>query len=111
MWRKSKYILETGDIEVTANCTVDKYEDHNYIKEKIIKDKIKKNTVTTEEMEDYLHQKIYFQESYIDYPTLTYNQIAINLVEKYEVKKLVYTYQNFNVFKSTYNKKFILIYR
>ena len=42
---------------------------------------------------------------YIQYPSLTYNQILINIFEKFNLKRISYTYQNFNVFKSNYNKK------
>ena len=38
-------------------------------------------------MEDAFHQKIYFQYTLSTYPTLSYNQIVLNLVEKYKVKK------------------------
>ena len=56
-------------------------------------------------MEDYLHQKIYFQETYLQYPNLNYNQILVNICEKFNLKKISYTCQNFNVFKSNYQKK------
>ena len=49
-------------------------------------------------MEDAFHQKIYFQYTFSTYPTLSYNQIVLNLVEKYNVKKIHYNLNSFNVF-------------
>ena len=56
-------------------------------------------------MEDAFHQKIYFQYTFSTYPTLSYNQIVLNLVEKYNVKKIHYNLNSFNVFKTNFNKK------
>ena len=50
-------------------------------------------------MSDYLYQKIYFQETYTQYPAMIYNQILVHLIEKYEVKKILYSAQNFSVLK------------
>jgi len=36
---------------------------------------------------------------------MNYNQILLSLVEKYNVKKVVYNHQNFSVFKNDLNKK------
>ena len=57
------------------------------------------------EMEDELYQKIYFQEIYSTYPNMTYNQIVLNLVEKFSIKNIKYSLNSFNVFKSNSNKK------
>ena len=44
-------------------------------------------------------------ETYLNYPNLTYNQIALKLIEKYELNKISFTTNNFNVSKTNYNKK------
>ena len=41
------------------------------------------------EMEEPLYPKIYFKEMYTTYPTLTYNQTVLSLVEKLTLKKLI----------------------
>lgn len=56
-------------------------------------------------MEDALYQKIYFQEIYSTYLTMTYNQIVLNIVDKFNTKKIKYSLNSFNVFKSNLNKK------
>ena len=56
-------------------------------------------------MKNSLYQKIFFTETYIDYPTLTYNEILLNLLEHYELEKITFIPNQFNVFKSNYNKK------
>ena len=40
-------------------------------------------------MEEPLYPKIYFKEMYTTYPTLTYNQTVLSLVEKLTLKKLI----------------------
>ena len=40
---RAKYIIESEEIKQTKECSISKFEDHNYIKEKYIKEKIKKN--------------------------------------------------------------------
>ena len=54
-------------------------------------------------MEDAFHQKNYFQYTFSTYPTLSYNKIVLNLVEKYNVKKIHYNLNSFNVFKTNFN--------
>ena len=66
------------------------------------------NEVDEKQMSEYIYQKIYFQETFIQYPTVNYNnynQILLSLVEKYNVKKVVYNHQNFSVLKNDLNKK------
>lgn len=41
-------------------------------------------------MEEPLYPKRYFKEMYTTYPTLTYNQILLNVVEKFNLKKINY---------------------
>ena len=56
-------------------------------------------------MKEYNYQKIYFMETYYQYPSLTYNQIVLNLIDKYKIKKILFTNNNFNVCKSKYQNK------
>lgn len=44
-------------------------------------------------------------KTYLNYPNLTYNQISLKLTEKYELNKICFTPNNFNVSKTNYNKK------
>ena len=74
-----------------------KYEDHNYIKEIYIKEKFKGS----------LYQKIDFTETYIQYPTLSYNEIILTLIDKFDVEHIKYTPNQINLFKSNYRKKII----
>ena len=100
----AKYIFEEDNIIVTKECSID-YKKHNYIIEDIIKQKILKNDVTNDEMKDYLFQKIYFMETHAQYPSLTYNQILLGMLDKYKLKKVSFTNKNFNVCKNNYQKK------
>ena len=102
---RAKYDIQTGEINVTQKCTLIKYEDHNYIKEERIKEKIRNQDLSSIEMEDSLYQKLYFQEIYSTYPTMTYNQIVLNIVEKFNIKKIKYSLNSFNKFKLSLNKK------
>ena len=106
---RAKYIIESGEIQIIQNCTINKYEEHNYVQESIIKEKFKNNLVTKIEMKNTLYQKIFFNETYIQYPSLLYNKILLNLVDKYGITKINYSPNQFNAFKSLYNKK-IYIY-
>ena len=40
----------------------------------------------------------------MQYPTMSYNQIVISLVDNYKVAKILYKYQNFSEFKKELNK-------
>ena len=55
---RAKYNIQTGDINITQKCAIFKYEDHNYIKEEIIRN----NKISPVEMEDELYQKIIFKK-------------------------------------------------
>jgi hypothetical protein len=81
------------------------YENHNYVKEKLIKERINRNEIDEKDMSEYLYQKIYFKETYAQYPTMRYNQILLSMIEKYKVKKVLYNNNNFNVFKNAIKKK------
>ena len=98
------YNVEDGVINITQNCTL-KYEEHNYSKNIIIQNKIRNKTATLEEMKEKIFQKYYFIESFMNYPTLNYNEIAINLVNNYEIEKILFTNAEFSKFKNEYYKK------
>ena len=54
---------------------------------------------------DPLFQNVYFLETFLNYPQLTYNQIALNIIEKYNLIKMSFTNNSFNVMESNYYKK------
>ena len=101
---RARYNVEDGIINITQNCTL-KYEEHNYSKNIIIQNKIRNKTATLEEMKEKIFQKYYFIESFMNYPTLNYNEIAINLVNNYEIEKILFTNAEFSKFKNEYYKK------
>jgi len=39
---RAKYNIKAEIITISQNCSLEKYEDHNYIKEEVIREKIKK---------------------------------------------------------------------
>lgn len=39
-------------------------------------------------MKEYIFQKIYFMEIHIQYPSLLYNQILLEMLGKYKIKKI-----------------------
>ena len=55
-------------------------------------------------MKEYLYQKIYFEETFKQYPTMTYNQILLSLIEKNNVKKIEYNNKKFSMFKNSLKK-------
>ena len=50
------------------------------------------------------YQKMFFIETYSNYPILNYNQILISLVKKYEVNKIIYTSNQFSNYKANLKK-------
>ena len=54
-------------------------------------------------MKNPLFQKIFFTETYIDYLTLTYSDILLNVLEYYKIENVSFIPNQFNVFKSNYN--------
>ena len=78
---------------------------HNYAKTEIIRNKIRNNTATTDDMKDSLFQKIYFIETFLNYPTLSYNEIAICLVNKYNIEEIKFSPSQFSKAKYDIIKK------
>ena len=58
-------------------------------------------------MNDQEYQKYFFIDTYLQYPSLNYNEIMLNLVKKYEIKKILYSKSQFSKFKYDYNQKYI----
>ena len=77
------------------------------MKTQIIKDKINKDTVRKEEMKEKKFQKYYFAETHSKYPSISYNEILLSLVNKYEVKKIYYTSKQFSNYKTKLNMEYI----
>ena len=88
---RAKINIDTGIISITQKCTIEDYENHNYIQEGIIRKKIRNKETTLDEMKDPKFKKYYFIESYLQYPTLNYNEILLNLIHQYELTKIYYT--------------------
>ena len=53
----AQYDVESGEIKITKNCTITKFNDNNYIKEKSFIERIKANQVENEEMKKSENQK------------------------------------------------------
>ena len=83
---RAKYNIDDKNIIVTQKCSIE-YEQHNYVQEEIIMNKIKSNNVTSDEMKEFKYQKFFFINTFINYPTLNYNEIAINLVNPFWLNK------------------------
>ena len=64
---RAKYDLEKKEIIITQDCTLNNYEEHNYLKSEIIRNKIKNNEATLEDMNDLEYQKYFFIETYLQY--------------------------------------------
>ena len=69
-------------------------------------EKIKKNEIKEEEMEDMLYQSSYFKYMNSLHPSLNYDNILLELLERYNVKKIKFSKKQFMNFK--YQKKEIL---
>ena len=56
---KAQYNIKTNQLQITKEFTITKFEEHNYIKEKNIYEKIEYNQITEEEMNNLIYQKQY----------------------------------------------------
>ena len=54
------YYIEFEDIKITKDCTIEEFESHNYIKEKIFIEKIKNNDVIDDDFKKSRKSKILF---------------------------------------------------
>ena len=70
-----------------------------------IRNKIRSNAATTEDMKDIKFQKIFFIETFLNFPTLNYNEIALSLVNKYNIKPIKFTPSQFSKTKYEISKK------
>ena len=76
-------------------------ENHNYIKESLIKKKIEKAELTPSEIENNEKcQEIFFKYMLSIHPIISYYDIIYILHEKYNTKK-VYKQSNFNNYKNS----------
>ena len=66
------------------------------MKSQIIKDKINKDTVTKKEMKQPTFQKYYFTETHSKYPSLSYNEILVSLVN---IQKFIIHLSNLVIIK------------
>ena len=97
---RAKINIDTGIISITQKCTIEDYENLNYIQEEIIRKKIRNKETILDEMKDPKFQKYNFIKSYLQNPTLNYNEILINLIHQYELTKISYTKAQFSKYKS-----------
>lgn len=62
-------------------CSI-KYEDHSYVKLRLIKEKIKTGNVAREDMTTQLFQREYFRFIADTHPGLKYHDICLDLIDK-----------------------------
>ena len=60
-------------------------------------------------MNEHQYQKIYFMETFYQYPSLSYNQILLNLVEKYNIKNIKFLQIKILMLVKVYIKKKYII--
>lgn len=53
----AKYIIETQNVVVNKNCTIENYNEHNYIKRQYIYNKIDKKEITEDDMNKKEYQR------------------------------------------------------
>lgn len=97
-------MLKKKEVTINKKCTIEKYEEHNYAKNYYIYKKIEKNDIIEYDMKKASFQEQYFKYIYLNFRTLTYNDILVLIFEKYNVKEIYYTLTKFNNFKSNINK-------
>ena len=102
-----KLIEIHGIISITQKYTIEHYENHIYFQQEIIRKKIRNKEATLNEIKGPKFQKYNFIESYLQNPTLNYNEILINLIHQYELTKISYTKDQFSKYKNELNKKYI----
>ena len=99
---RSQFKINEDEIIITVEC--DKpYEEHDYCEEFIIRNKIKDNKITNDDLETYKVQKIYFEYMIDEYPNLSYNNIEYKLINDYNIKKVYYKMQELRNYKKKKN--------
>jgi len=58
-------------------------------------------------MKNHDYQKYYFIETFLQYPTLSNNEILLSLIKKFELRTISYTKDQFSKFKKELNQKHI----
>lgn len=81
-----------------------KYEEHSYIRFIIPCDKIKENDYSEEDMKQKIYQQAYFENIHNNFPKLNYDDICLNLFEKFPNKCIKYSNNNFKYFKNNEEK-------
>ena len=100
----AKYNIANGKIEINTKCSI-KYDEHSYIKEKLIQKKIIEDKLENKDIEGDMHiQEIFFKYMNSIQPNLNYYDIALYMHEKYEVKIIIYSKTQFINYKNR-NKK------
>ena len=102
---RGKYYFKSNQFTITQICTIVNYEDHNYAKKQVIKDKISKKIVTDEEMNTKEFQEQYIKNLYKIYPTLKYNEVIEIMLNNYNIKNIYYTNTMYNNYKKDHLKK------
>ena len=69
---RAQYEVESGEITITQECSINLFKDHNYIKEKLFIDKLKANNIKKEELENKYNQKYFFKCKYFEYKLFRY---------------------------------------
>ena len=65
-----------------------KYEDHNYAKKQVIKDKILNKLVSDDEMNTKDFQEEYIKNLYENYPASKYNEVIEIMLNNYNIKNI-----------------------
>ena len=90
---------EKGNIFPQTECTIN-YEDHSYVKYKMASNKISKNEFSEDDIKEKIYQQAYFEHMYNNFPKLSYDDICLNLLEKYPNICIKYTNNNFKYYKA-----------
>ena len=89
-----KYNIESAKITIINECSL-LYHEHNYVKEKISIDKIKSGEATSYDMTKDIYQAAYFNYMKDLHPSLSYDNILLELIDKYKVKEIKYSKKQF----------------
>ena len=100
------YNTTNGKIEESVKCSKT-FENHNYIKESLIRKKFEKEEISPSEIENNEeYQEIFFKYILSIHPNILYYDIIYLLHEKYNTKKIVYKQTIFNNYKNGLKHEF-----
>ena len=100
---------ENGNIYITKECNL-VYKEHNYIKSKIALEKIKSKNVDEDIIESPLYQSTYFKYMTDLHPSLTYDDIVLELIDRFKVKQIKFSKSQFSNFKNRKKEKINIEY-